>query len=140
MIVSQSLKLFHILYILFSSLFRHPDVSISDDSHNRHRREAVIEDPHAAGKYLPVHNNFSRPNASRQSTERPFLAMAVYNSRSVVIGNLAHFQEYNIEVRIQDSYKLSVIEPLTSTTSYVKANYIDLNVIITNETSFLIYS
>eukprot|EP00106_Octopus_bimaculoides_P013438 XP_014780880.1 PREDICTED: insulin-like peptide receptor [Octopus bimaculoides] len=77
---------------------RPPDVSLSDDSHNRHRREAVIEDPHAAGKYLPAHNNFSRPNASRQSTERPFLAMAVYNSRSVVIGNLAHFQEYNIEV------------------------------------------
>ncbi|CAI9720557.1 putative molluscan insulin-related peptide(s) receptor [Octopus vulgaris] len=77
---------------------RPPDVSLSDDSHNRHRREAVIEDPHAAGKYLPAHNNFSRPNASRQSTERPFLAMAVYNSRNVVIGNLAHFQEYNIEV------------------------------------------
>lgn len=76
---------------------RHP-ISPSDESPNRQRREAVIEDPHATDKYLQAHNNFSRPNTSKQSAEQPFLAMAVYNSRSVVIGNLAHFQEYNIEV------------------------------------------
>ncbi|GAB1600284.1 insulin-like peptide receptor isoform X2 [Argonauta hians] len=78
---------------------RHPDMSLSgDDPHNRQRREAMLDDPHTTGKYLPAHNNVSRPNTSRQNTEKPFLAMAVYNSKSVVIGNLKHFQEYNIEV------------------------------------------
>lgn len=80
---------------------RDPEISHEvNDRPSRQKREVVEPaDPHVAGKYLAAHNNQTQFNSTADlQPDPPFLAMTVYNSRSVVLTNLAHFQEYNIEV------------------------------------------
>nr|QHI00146.1 insulin-like peptide receptor [Sepiella japonica] len=79
---------------------RDPEISPEvNDRPRRQKRNVEPADPHVAGKYLAAHNNQTQFNSTADlQPDPPFLAMTVYNSRSVVLTNLAHFQEYNIEV------------------------------------------